>query len=421
MGEGLMSEDRAAKEWLSSRELLNTVLDHAPGFIIAIDEHGYLQYINRVLPQHDKKDVLGSHWLKYMPPEQHDTLRSFFRAVLETGVSKTFETNTAGPRGERLWFTTYMGPMQSGGRIVGVVLVAQEITELRRTQLEVTAAQRMAAVGTLATGIAHEINTPIQFVGDSLLFLREGMQDILTVVDRLQDVRHLVTRASPPAEIGEALAAVGEAEAAADLPYLRENVSDAFERCVEGLDRVSSIVQSMGEFAHPANAEMAAVDLNRAITNTLNIARNEYVHLAELETELSDLPPITCHIDQINQVVLNLVVNAAHAMGDVFESSGVKGHLRVRTRLDGKDILISVSDTGKGISDAVREHMFEPFFTTKEVGKGTGQGLALAWSLVTEKHGGTLSYETTLGEGTTFFVRLPCGGKAEPVPVVGVH
>jgi two-component system, NtrC family, sensor kinase len=410
-------DNRAATEWLESRELLSAVLDHAPGFIIAIDERGYLRYINRVLPQLDKKEVLGSHWLKYTPPEQHDSLRTWFRAVLDTGVSKTYETNSAGPKGEKLWFSTYMGPMKTGGRIVGVVLVAQDITELRRTQLDVTAAHRMAAVGTLAAGIAHEVNTPIQFVGDSLQFLREGVQDILTVVDKLQNVFRLVTLESPPVELGEALAAVLEAEAAADLPFLRENVSDAFDRCVDGLERVSTIIKSIGEFAHPGHSEMAPVDLNRAITNTLNIARNEYVHVAVLEIDLCTLPPITCHVDQINQVVLNLIINAAHAIGDVFASSGAKGHLLVRTRMDGEDVVICVSDTGAGIPEAIREHIFEPFFTTKDVGKGTGQGLALAWSLVTEKHGGKLSYETILGKGTTFFVRLPSAGKAQPVRV----
>jgi PAS domain S-box-containing protein len=409
-----MLDDRPAAELLPSRELLNSVLDYAPGFIIAIDENGYLQYTNRVLPQLDRKDVIGSHWLKYTPPEQHDSLRVWFRAVLETGVSKTYETNHAGPKGERLWFTTHMGPMRSGGRVVGVVLVAQEITELRHAQLQATAAQRMAAVGTLAAGIAHEINTPIQFVGDSLQFLRDGLQDILTVVDRLQSVFRLVTQVSPPEELRDALAAVVQAEAGADLPYLRGSVPEAFDRCVDGLERVSRIIKSIGEFAHPAHPEMAPVDLNRAIVNTLTIARNEYVHLAELETDLATLSPVVCHIDQINQVVLNLVVNAAHAIGDVVKSSGTKGHLGVRTRMEGEDVIISVSDTGTGIAEDVREHIFEPFFTTKEVGMGTGQGLALAWSLVTEKHGGTLSYETVVGHGTTFFVRLPRAGKLKP-------
>ena len=405
-------------ELLRSRDLLEAVLEYAPGFIMAVDEHGKLQFINRVLPQHNKKDVLGTDWWQYLPPDEHDTLRTWFQAVLETGASKTYETNVAGPKGERVWLTTHMGPMRRGDRIVGVVIVAQEITELRRTQLEFTAAQRMAAVGTLAAGIAHEINTPIQFVGDSIEFLREGMQDLLTVVDKLQRVCRLVELESAPshlagasAAVQGALAALAKAEKEADLPYLREHVPQAFDRCVDGLGRVSSIIRSIREFAHPAQKEMAPVDLNRAITNTLTIARNEYVHLADLETDLSELQPVTCHVDEINQVVLNLVVNAAHAIGDVFRSSGIKGRLGVRTRREGDDIIISVSDTGTGIPEAVRAHIFEPFFTTKDVGKGTGQGLALAWTLVTEKHGGTLSYETALGKGTTFFVRLPCAGK----------
>ncbi|MGD0525114.1 MAG: ATP-binding protein [Polyangiaceae bacterium] len=409
-----MVDDLAAEELLRSRDLLNTVLDYAPGFIIAIDESGYLKYINRVLPQFDKKDVVGSHWLKYMPPEQHDSLRVWFRACLETGASKTYETNVPGPNGEKLWFTSHMGPMSRGGRVVGVVLVAQDITELRRAELAATAAQRMAAVGTLATGIAHEINTPIQFVSDSLVFLREGLQDILTIVDRLQSLALLVTQASPPEAIRDALAAVGVAEAEADLPFLRESVPEAFDRCVDGLGRVSSIIKSIGEFAHPAQLEMLPVDLNRAIANTLTIARNEYMHLAELETELAELPLVVCHIDQINQVVLNLVVNAAHAIGDVVRSTGTKGHLGVRTRMEGEDVVISVSDTGTGIPEDVREHIFEPFFTTKDVGVGTGQGLALAWSFVTERHGGTLTYETVVGQGTTFFVRLHCAGHGTP-------
>jgi two-component system, NtrC family, sensor kinase len=395
------------------RELLDSVLDYAPGFIMAIDEHGKLQFINRVLPQYDRKNVIGSDWWLYVSPEQRDSLRAGFRDVLKTGAPQTYESSVTGADGGRLWFTTHMGPIKSGGRVVGVVLVAQEITELRRAQLEVTSAQRMAAVGTLAAGIAHEINTPVQFVSDSLGFLREGTHDVLTVVDALQKVCRLVAQEPASAAVREALASVSEAEALADLPYLRENLPQALDRCVDGLGRVSSIVKSIQEFAHPGGTDVAPVDLNRAIANTLTIARNAYVDVAELETDLRVLPLVTCQVDQINQVVLNLVINAAHAIGDVFKSSGVRGHLTVGTRMAGEDVIISVADTGSGIPDAIRGHIFEPFFTTKEVGEGTGQGLALAWKLVTEKHGGTLSFETILGKGTTFLVRLPRAGKSQ--------
>ncbi|MEO7094807.1 MAG: PAS domain S-box protein, partial [Polyangiales bacterium] len=211
-------------ELLRSRELLEAVLEHAPGFIMALDASGKLEFINRVLPQHDRKDVIGSSWLLYMPPDQQDSLRACFEAVLATGVAQTYETRVAGPKGETIWLTTHMGPRRRDGRVVGAVLVAQEITELRRTQLEFASAQRMAAVGTLAAGIAHEINTPVQFVGDSLQFLREGMLDVMKLVDRLQSVCGLVAREPTSTAITDALAAVSETEASIDLPYLRENL-----------------------------------------------------------------------------------------------------------------------------------------------------------------------------------------------------
>ena len=166
----------------------------------------------------------------------------------------------------------------------------------------------------------------------------------------------------------------------------------------------------MKEFTHPAQMEMAPVDLNRALRNTLIIARSEYKYVAELEIELGEIPPVTCRVNDINQVVLNLVVNAAQAIGDVVKGTESKGTIRVQTRQDGDDVLISVADTGGGIPPGLESRIFEPFFTTKEVGKGTGQGLAIARSMVKEKHGGELTFQSAVGIGATFFVRLPIAG-----------
>jgi signal transduction histidine kinase len=199
------------------------------------------------------------------------------------------------------------------------------------------------------------------------------------------------------------------AEEAADLPYLTEQVPKAFERCIDGLGRMTAIVRSLKEFAHPATQEPSAVDLNRAIQNTLTIARNEYKYVADLETDLGDVPWVVCHVNDINQVVLNLVVNAAHAITDQVNSTGGKGVIRVVTRNEAEWVVVAISDTGGGIPEQIRHRVFEPFFTTKEVGKGTGQGLAIAWSIV-EKHRGTLTFETEPGKGTTFFIRLPAAG-----------
>jgi len=170
-------------------------------------------------------------------------------------------------------------------------------------------------------------------------------------------------------------------------------------------------VRSMKEFAHPDQKEMIAVDLNQAINSTLVIARNEYKYLADVETDLGELPLVICHGGDVNQVILNIVVNAAHAIGDVLHGTDGRGRIKVQTRRDGASVEIRISDTGGGIPEAIRSRIFEPFFTTKEVGRGTGQGLAIARAVILERHGGDLTFETEAGRGTTFIIRLPIDGK----------
>jgi signal transduction histidine kinase len=198
-----------------------------------------------------------------------------------------------------------------------------------------------------------------------------------------------------------------------DLPYLIENMPGAFERSLEGLDRVATIVRSMKEFAHPDAKQMVAVDLNRAIESTLTMARNEYKYIADVETDFGELPTILCHAGEVNQAILNIVVNAAHAIGDVVKGTDRRGRISLRTRREAEGVRVDIEDTGGGIPEAIRERIFDPFFTTKEVGKGTGQGLAIARSVVVDKHGGELSCRSEVGKGTTFSILLPVEGKRE--------
>jgi signal transduction histidine kinase len=309
-----------------------------------------------------------------------------------------------------------MSPLRNDDRVTGVVLVAQDVTELKRTQAEFAAAQRFVSLGTVAAGVAHEVNTPVQFLADSIQFLRDGAQDMFDVLRAYQELGRLVTEGTPSDQLMEAATTATTKSEEADLSYLQEHVPKAFERCVDGLGRISTIVRSMKEFAHPTQSQMAPSDLNRALQSTLTIARSEYKYVAELETELADLPLVTCHLNNINQVVLNLVVNAAHAIGDVVKGSDTKGTITVRTRQEGDNVIISIRDTGGGIPHAVASRIFEPFFTTKGVGKGTGQGLAIARTIVKDGHGGQLTFETCAGVGTTFFVRIPIAGKDRETP-----
>jgi signal transduction histidine kinase len=258
--------------------------------------------------------------------------------------------------------------------------------------------QKLEAIGRLAAGIAHEINTPIQFVSNSVGFIQDGVHALLNVAGEYR----VAASALPDAEI----ARLAELERSADIEYLTENMPVALTRMVDGLGRVSTLVRSMKEFAHPDGTEKAPANINDALGSTIAISANEYRSVADIETDFGELPDVVCYISELNQVFLNIVINAAHAIADVVSSTGDRGKIRIATRVDGCDVVIAISDTGGGVPPHIGNRIFEPFFTTKDVGRGTGQGLALARTTV-DKHGGSLTFESTPGSGTTFFVRLP--------------
>jgi PAS domain S-box-containing protein len=289
----------------------------------------------------------------------------------------------------------------------GFVVLGLDVSERRILEAQLAQAQKLESIGQLAAGVAHEINTPIQFVGDNVRFLQQAFDDLsglLGAYGRLRDA----AAGGPVAE--RVLEEVAEREIEADLPYLIEEVPAASRQTLDGVNRVASIVRALKEFAHPDQTERVATDLNRALLSTLTVARNEVKYVADVETDLGDLPPVVCQAGELNQVFLNIVVNAAHAIADVVGTSGTRGRISIRTRAAGDTVCIAIQDTGGGIPDTVQGRIFDPFFTTKPVGRGTGQGLALARAFV-QKHGGSLTFACEAGQGTTFFVRLPVDGR----------
>jgi len=296
-----------------------------------------------------------------------------------------------------------------------VDITAQKSAEKQRDLMEahLRQAQKLESVGQLAAGIAHEINTPIQYVGDNIHFLKDSFADLDQLLRSYQDLAEAVqTDSVTPALITKMESLAG----AVDIVFLRQQIPLAALSSLEGVERVAKIVRAMKEFSHPGGTEKAATDLNHAIETTVTVAHSEWKYVAEMVTDLaSDLPKVSCFPSAFNQVILNLIVNAAHAIGDVVkEEEGTKGTIRISTRQDGPWVVIKVSDTGSGIPEGIRHRIFDPFFTTKEVGKGTGQGLTLAWATVVDKHGGQLSFESTVGQGTTFIVRLPTSECSAP-------
>ncbi len=291
-----------------------------------------------------------------------------------------------------------------------------EMSERQRVEVELRHAQKLEAVGQMSAGIAHEINTPIQFVGDSLKFLNEAFSDLQDVAAASQNTLPLLRSNAQAKGIHDVLE---HALDDADIEYLDERVPKALERARNGVERVTNIVKAMKDFSHPDQREMTLAELNSSIESTLVVAANEYKYSATLKKELQELPPVLCHLGDINQVILNLIVNAAHAIIEQHGSSADEGLISIKSWCVGEQVMISIADNGSGIPASVQDRIFDPFFTTKEVGKGTGQGLSISHKIIVENHGGQLYFETEEDVGTTFFITLPLNpGKQSAEPGV---
>jgi signal transduction histidine kinase len=285
-----------------------------------------------------------------------------------------------------------------------------EIVERKLLESQLVQAQKLESIGQLAAGIAHEINTPIQYIGDSVEFLRSAVTSIDEVLCQYRQL-HTATEAG---NTGAMLTRARAVEEAVELDFLRAEIPRAFERTFDGITHVAKIVRAMKEFSFPDAHEHNYADINHALQNTLVVSRNEYKLVASVETHFGELPEVKCNVSELNQVFLNLIVNAAHAI----QASGkdaATGVIAIRTSAAGGTVEIAISDNGCGIAPQHANKIFDPFFTTKEVGRGTGQGLAIARAAVVTRHGGTLSFETEVGRGTTFYVRVPAGGVSETV------
>ncbi len=329
-------------------------------------------------------------------------------ARLRSGENPTFqrETRLLNGSAEPVWVEIFVTLVQRTDGSPGfLTVVCHDISHRKRMELELMHAQKLESIGQLAAGIAHEINTPTQYVSDNTTFLESGFSKLLQVVD---DYEALLTRVDG----GERLSAA-EVKAAkrrlrkAKLPFLRAQIPEAIEQSLDGLDRISKIVGAMKDFSHPSRGEKRAIDLNRAIEATVRISRNEWKFVATVDLELdASLPLVPAIADELNQVFLNILVNAAHAIADK-HAPGDLGTITIRTYLEGERAVVAIRDTGAGMPPAVQARIFDPFFTTKEVGKGTGQGLSIAHSIIVDKHGGRIQLDSTPGEGTEFRLLLP--------------
>ncbi len=291
--------------------------------------------------------------------------------------------------------------LSSAAEVIGStnkwMLVGRDMRERQQMEARLLQAQKLESIGQLAAGVAHEINTPIQFVSDSMHFLKESYEDVKPLINAYEEHRQLW-----PEDIRHH---IEELEEDADMEFLREEVPAALDRSISGLERVASIVKALKGFSHPDRDEQSLVDINEALSNTVTVTRNEYKYHAELSLVLGELPSLTCHLGEINQVFLNLIVNAAHAIADN-HTDGTLGRIEITTiAIDGA-IRITVEDDGGGVPDHIKERIFDPFFTTKAVGRGTGQGLAISHDIIVNRHNGSLDIEDGPA-GARFIITIP--------------
>jgi PAS domain S-box-containing protein len=429
----LRADNTALREQLSLRD---HALDATPSFFF-ITEHTATEpiivYCNKVVAEHHgvaREALIGksadavTQW-----SSRHKDYRANLTATLRAGATFHYEDEVTRLDGSTYWAGISIRPLFDGaGNLTHSVAIGADITakreerrkkqelqdklieemnERQRMVMELQLAQKLESVGRLAAGVAHEINTPIQYVSDSVHFLRDAYEDLNGLLDGWRRAFGTL----PPSPARELLTLELERLAKQYAPdYVRAEVPPAFERTFHGLERVTNIVKAMKEFAHPDSDEQSPADLNHAIQTTLLVASNEYKYVAVVETDFGDLSPVTCNIGEMNQVFLNLIVNAAHAIEEAGRDMNT-GKITIRTETCDAFAVIHLSDNGCGIPPENLGKVYDPFFTTKEVGRGTGQGLAISHSIVVDKHGGDISVQSEVGVGTSFVLRLPLAGR----------
>lgn len=407
-----ITERKRAEEMVRERESIYRILaEHSYAGVYVVQD-GRFRFINSNAASYGgytRTELLGRSTDILVHPRDKEEENKNAGDMLKGKRTTPYEFRIVTKDGEIRWIMETVTSITYEGK-PAILGNSMDITEKRQREMHDFQSQKLESVGLLAAGIAHEINTPIQFVGDNIHFMNDAFQDIFTLLALHDDFKSLDT--ANPAECAALRNRILEKADAMDLDYLREEIPHAIEQALDGIQRMSHIVQAMREFSHPGGAEKTNFDLNKAIESTIILTRNEWKYTTELTTSLAqDLPPVRGYPADLNQVILNLLINAAHAIQARLQNEpDVKGEIEVSTHRTGDKVEVCIRDTGTGIPPEIQSKIFDPFFTTKEVGKGTGQGLAIARNIIVRKHGGRIYFESQVGKGTTFHIRLPLEG-----------
>jgi len=408
LGSKLLEKSREENEIM-----LSTILNSIHSGILVVDAQSKLvmeandSAINMINATKDK--ILGTDINGLLPAEMANLLSEMH----EQSGSKIKETKLIVSEDKivPVLLSSTLIRIDSGEHLV---LCLTDITERKIAEYELAHDQKLKSIGSLAAGIAHEINTPTQFVSDNTRFLQDAFGDF----DSLhQKYRLLVDESEQSGRFKTLVSEIRAITDEIDVEFLNEEIPTSIHQSLDGLSRISTIVNAMRDYAHPEIKEMKASNINKLIENAITVGRNEWKYSAKIVTDLDgSIPPVSCIPGEISQVILNMLINAVHAIQDTFEEGcDQMGLIKIKTGLYDDWAEISISDNGSGIPDKIKNSIFDPFFTTKEVGKGTGQGLALVRNVIVEKHAGTINIESKINEGSEFIIRLPMKNESENI------
>jgi len=390
--------------------LHSTILESVANGVVITDPDGIITWVNHAFTEltgYALEEVVGKDQNILSSGKQD---RAFYQKMWDTiKRGKVWSGELINRRKDGTLYTealTITPVTNDFGVVQHFVAVKSDISERKLLESQLSQAQKLESIGQLAAGIAHEINTPSQYVGDNTRFLQEAFEDISRLLTQYDQLREMARRGETDDAL---LSRIDSLVDEIDPAYLAEEIPTAIDQSLQGLAQIRRIVGAMKEFSHPGSDQIESVDINRLLESTITVARNEWKYVAEVETDLDPrLEPVAGIHQVLGQVFLNIIVNAAHAIADTMkEGSQEKGRITIHTRQLVGRAEIRITDTGTGIPEEIRNRIFDPFFTTKEVGKGTGQGLSIVWSAVVDKHKGCIEVESEEGKGTTFILQLP--------------
>lgn len=406
---------RASQSARGRENQINAILKAVNQAVITIDDFGIIKDTNDATVNifgYGKWDMIGEN-VKMLMPEPHRSFHDQYLLDFHTsGVRKVINQTREleAQRADGSVFPMELTVIELSGDYGRKLYVGsiRDISKRKKAELQAHQASRLKAVGQLARGIAQEINTPVQFIGDNLRFLGGSSETLLSVIESQAAVIRAVGEG---ADLSESLDACQKLRDALDVDALVDEIQGATEQSIAGLKKVASIVLAMKEFSYPANKEKSRINLNRVIERTAVVCQNEWKEVADLTLDLAPVLPSPFGLEEeLNHVSLTLLVNAAQSIAEKPGRSGL-GRIEISSTSDDAHVIVRVADNGGGISSAAREHIFNPFFTTRDIGQGTGQGLSIAHDIIVNKHGGTITFDSVEGEGTTFTVKLPLPGR----------